>query len=229
MKKTAIDQEMLKFVLKLLAPAAAIGGSAGGAYGALSSKPEDESRLARILKYTGLGAMAGVPAALIGTPTGMAAGGLVGSVFNPARKPAKTMWDIGRQNLRAMRGTLGGAAYGGMGGYGLGSAAGGAGAAALMDKQSNYLGVQFMDATYTQGFIDKCASKGIDPEKLVLKAAQAAGTGPISTGQDKAERAQNAKDMVAMQAEQKRQEAAEAAAATKTNPALLRSAARGLK
>lgn len=209
------------------------GGAVGGAYGGLSEKSDGESRLARMLKYMGLGSVTGAGAGI--------GGGMAGASLGKSYGPQVRYLLSGRQRrdytgggavndrhiarIKKRRGVARGqnAFTGAMTGAGLAGAGAAAGTSALADKYGS---------AYVQGLMDKCADYGIDSEQLVLKYAQNAGTGPtadgtgpISTGQGKAERAQNAKDIQAMQAEQKKQEAT----AAKTNPALLRSAGQGLK
>lgn len=154
--------EMLKRVLVLLSPGAVgggiVGGATGGVYGGLSAKDKNESRLGRIAKYLGLGAVGGVIPGAAGSYGGLRLGG---------RRLAKAFDDgtwlhMGAKELESMANApvLGLAA-----GAGAGGVAGGLGTAALTDKYSS---------AYTQGFISKCGSLGIDPESLVKQALNAA-------------------------------------------------------
>ena len=205
----------LKEIIKLLTSRHGIsagagsmaGGAAGGLYGGLSEKPEDESRLARVLEYMGLGSVtgagAGVGGGMAGASLGKSYGPQVRQFLQGARAGTGGLGVSPKQTAKVMKrkGVARGqnAFVGAMTGAGLAGTAAGAGTAALADKYGS---------VYVQGLMDKCAEQGVDAERCAIKLAGGdADTWFKGTKYEKSEmdyRNQTAKTLAEEQARQKK-------------------------
>jgi hypothetical protein len=181
-------KESLLAIAKTLPGHAAGGAAVGGTYGAVSDPDQDQSRLGRVLKYTGLGGAAGLATG----PIGMRAGEAVAERRMPAAlktapkpKPHTGGEDMAEELARVEGNTKAESEHYAAkekhtrpyreGGKALTSAAGGAGVVGLAEhnkkKDKTDKKKKEKKAAYQQGFIAKCAQYGVDPEELI-KAAQ---------------------------------------------------------